>query len=116
MIDRINPFRHLRFCGSLKQIVPAILSIELERVGALIIHSVRYSGINDAENQRRLACRSKVELGSSTSGCVDIDMVQGKSVRDRAHQLLEKGRRSTFLHPMLPLRRCVLPARVHRFG
>ena len=114
MIDRINPFRHLRFCGCLKQIVPTILSIELERVGALIIHRVRDSCVNNAENQRRLACRSKVELGGSTSGCVDIDMVQGKSARYRAHQLLEKGRRSAFLHPML--RRCVLSASVHRLG
>jgi len=96
--------------------MPAILRIELERVGALIIPNVRDSGVNNAEDQRRLACRSKVEFSGSTSGSIDIDMVQGKSVRYRAHQLLEKCHRTTFLHPVLPLSRRDLPASVHRFG
>jgi hypothetical protein len=114
MVDRTDPFFHLCFCSHLQQVVTAIFSIELDRIGALKVHE-GHPCVNNAENQRRLARGSEIQLGSSTLGCMDInDMVQSECVRYRPHQLLEESRRCTLLHPVLSLRRGV--SGVHRFG
>jgi hypothetical protein len=91
-IDGLEPIRHLLPVSRLEQIVPAILGIQLEGEGAVVVDELRDTGLDEADNERRLPRWSEIELLCRTLHGRSMDrFVAGESAGDGPHEVEEGG-------------------------
>jgi hypothetical protein len=90
-IDSVDPLSKFALIHRLEEVMPAILGVQLEDEGAVVVDELRDARLDEADDKRGLARGSEIQLLRRPLRCGWMDALVTEGARDGSHEMQERG-------------------------